>query len=327
MELLFSASYVQAQVLEREAGVEIGDVIKYGDFSAQWGSEKPGATPELDLLETNNTLSVTNTVLNVVGTNVTFQGETRYKNGSLATTEVCWVDVATGTGSGNLSFVPAGLGVGDRVHTLGELYAARINSTALRSYAGLMRQTNLMNLSDVSIDLESTRAVVSEFYWDKVTGVMVEQFWSYAAIDDQGYLTVASVEYKMVDNNIWIGEDVSDMIPPVAVAGSNSVVQADANVTFDGNGSYDDIGIARLVWNFGDGASSVGVQVFHVFGNAGVYDVTLTVEDGAGHTSSDVLVVTVEGVDSPPPVSGLLAFIMVVVLVVLVLAWFLLKRR
>lgn len=306
--------------------MKVGDVIKYGDFVAKWGSQNPTATPELDLLEINRTLSVTNTVLNVVGTNVTFRGETRYENGS-TTTEIGSVDVATGGGKGNLSFVSAGLWVGDRVYTLGELYAARINSTALRSYAGLMRQTNLLNLSDVTYDLETTRAVVSEFYWDKTSGIMVEQFWSYATVDDQGYLTVASIEYQMVDNSIWVGRSVDDTTPPVAVAGSVSVVKVGANVTFDGNGSYDDVGITRLTWDFGDGASSVGVRVFHVFDSAGTYNVVLTVEDGAGHISSDGLVVTVEGVDSPPAVSGLVAFGVVVVLVVLVLAWFLLKRR
>lgn len=326
MEFSFSTSSVQAQVVERRAGVELGDVIKYGDFSARWGSENAAATPELDLLEINNTLSVTNTVLNVVGTNVTFQGETRYKNGS-TTTEEGWVDVATGKGGGNLSFVSAGLGVGDRVYTLGELYLARVNSTALRSYAGLMRQTNLLNLSDVAYDVETTSAVVSEFYWDKTSGVMTEQFWSYATVDDQGYLTAASIGYRMVDNNIWLGENVDDATPPVAVAVSDSVVKVGANVTFDGNGSYDDVGITRLVWYFGDGASSVGVRVFHIFDSAGTYNVVLTVEDGAGHASNDVLVVTVESVDSPPTVSGLVAFGIVVVLVVLVLAWFLLKRR
>jgi hypothetical protein len=266
-------------------------------------------------------------VLNVVGTNVTFQGETRYKNGS-TTTEIASVDVATGVGKGNLSFVSAGLGIGDRIYTLGELYPARINSTALRSYAGLMRQTNLLNLSDVTYDLETTTAVVSEFYWDKTSGGMVEQFWSYATVDDQGYLTVASIEYKMVDNNIWFGENVNDTTPPVAVAGSDSVVKTGANVTFDGNGSYDDVGISRLAWDFGDGAPSVGVRVFHIFANAGTYNVTLTVEDGAGHSSTDVLVVTAEGENSPPPpVSGLVVFGVVILLLVLVLAWFLLRRR
>jgi len=307
--------------------VKAGDVVKYGDFLALWGSQNRSITVPLDLLDVNSTLWVTNTVLNVSGDVVTFEAETSYRNGSV-TSEIAKVDVATGVGSGNLSLVSANLAAADRVYTMGDMYATRINASSLRSYVGLMRETNLLNLTNVTFDLESTKALWNKFFWDKATGVMVEQLWSYAFVDIEGQLTEASVEYKMVDNNIWVGEHVQDLVPPVAVAGADLTVEVGANVTFDGGGSRDDVGITQLEWDFGDGSSGSGLQVFHVFSTAGVYNVTLTVEDGGSNSASDVLVVTVEqSPDSSSPLSGFVPFGIVVLLVVIVLVWFLLKRR
>jgi hypothetical protein len=56
-------------------------------------------------------------------------------------------------------------------------------------------------------------------------------------------------------------------------------------------------------WNFDDGSSRSGLQVFHVYDRPGVYNVTLTVKDLGGLSASDVLVVTVNEivVSGPSP--------------------------
>jgi PKD repeat protein len=154
---------------------------------------------------------------------------------------------------------------------------------------------------------------------------MVEQFWSFASIDQSGYLSEASVEYKMIDNNVWLGPDVPDTVAPVANAGADQVVDVGASVSFDGSASFDNVGIAEFNWDFGDGSRGSGVVTSHVYARSGVYDVTLTVKDGKGNVASDFVIVTVRDVPSfsvPGPVVGV-----VVLVVALFVVWLLFRRR
>jgi len=323
LSLTISATFVklaEAEPIQRKAGVKAGDFVKYGNFLALWDSINPGAQMPEQLTEHNNTLWTTNTVLNVSGTSVTYETKTHYRN-ETEKSIVAEVDVKTGMGRGNLSFVSADLVAGDRVYTIGDFSIARINSTLPRAYAGITRPTNLLNVTNIVVDLQE--AYWNEFFWDKTTGILVEQFWSYAAIDENGYLTQYSFEYTMVDNNIWF--NVPDDVPPIADAGSDQTVELGVAVTFDAGMSSDNIGIARFLWSFGDGASGNGMKVTHTYERAGVFNVTLTVEDAEGNSSVDAVIVTVkEGPSSQLPLwlTGITVF-----LVILAILWFLLRRK
>jgi len=64
--------------------------------------------------------------------------------------------------------------------------------------------------------------------------------------------------------------------------------------TFDGSMSYDPDGsIVEYLWDFGDGTSASGAIVEHTFTKRGTYDVTLTVRDDAGDTSSSHLLIVI----------------------------------
>jgi len=318
----FLMTSVGAAPLQRIPGVKAGDSVKYGDFLALWDTEYPVAATPQNFLEANRTLWVVDTVLDVSGSNVTFETLTHYRNGT-ETTRVSQVDVVTGSGSGNLSFVSAGLTVGDRIYASGELSDSRINATFQAEYAGITRETNLLNVTEIIY--EFVTSFWSEFFWDKTTGLLVEHFWSYAQIDEAGYLTAGSIQYKMIDNSIWIGEHVKDDVAPVAVAGPDLAVDYGANVSFDASNSRDNVGIARFVWDFGDGSTATGMKVWHVYSKGGVFNVTLTVEDGKHNVDVDFLLVTV---GEPASFWLLGPMIGVVVLVfVAVFLWFLFKRR
>jgi len=90
-----------------------------------------------------------------------------------------------------------------------------------------------------------------------------------------------------------------DTESPIANAGPNQTVIAGTVVAFDGSGSTDNVGITNYTWTFDDG----GTRVLYVaspvyrFNNVGAFGVTLTVEDAASHSGSDVVVITV----TPPP--------------------------
>ncbi|UCE45258.1 MAG: PKD domain-containing protein [Methanobacteriota archaeon] len=85
--------------------------------------------------------------------------------------------------------------------------------------------------------------------------------------------------------------------PPVADAGDAISADVGEEVTFDGSGSSDDSGvIVSYTWTFEyDGLDRElnGVSPSFVFDIAGEYVVTLTVEDAAGLTDTDEVVVTI----------------------------------
>lgn len=80
---------------------------------------------------------------------------------------------------------------------------------------------------------------------------------------------------------------------PIAEAGPNKTAIVGQIVEFDGSGSYDPDGdTLRYNWNFGDGKTATGKIVNHIYQQANIYSVTLTVDDGKV-TQSDSLTITV----------------------------------
>ncbi len=59
--------------------------------------------------------------------------------------------------------------------------------------------------------------------------------------------------------------------------------------------------IVQHLWNFGDGTIAQGATVFHSYAAPGTYQVTLTVTDNRGASSTAVQTITVLGTQPPPP--------------------------
>lgn len=91
--------------------------------------------------------------------------------------------------------------------------------------------------------------------------------------------------------------------PPVANTGPNLVCCANVESIFDGSASFDPDGDAlSYLWNFGDGKTTIGAQVTHIYKKRGKYRVILKVNDNSGtecSSSTDRLEVSV----SEEPVS------------------------
>ncbi len=312
---MFCSGSVVAEPLLR-VGVKAGDMVKYGNFRSLWGSESPSAVPPQILFNVNDTLFVVNTVLNVSEGIVSLESRTVYRNGT-EQVEVKTVDVMYGVSLGNLPLVAADLGVGDRVSLATELPAYRVNSTSLREYCGVLRPTNLLNVTQVYVD----SAFRVKLYWDKATGVLAEYSVHYTELTADDKLSLSLITYSMVDNNVWIG--VSDSVEPVADAGSDRIVDAGVAVVFDAGGSRDSVGITGILWDFGDGESATGLSVSHVYDAAGVFNVTLTVEDVGGNKGFDSVLVTVQ--EQATPIIIPVLVLLVVVLVGLT-GWLLVRR-
>jgi hypothetical protein len=99
----------------------------------------------------------------------------------------------------------------------------------------------------------------------------------------------------------WMVE-VLDVKKPVALAGTDKVVDQHQEVTLSSKGSYDNVAIAVHKWTFTDTTGNVvleGSQVSYVFREAGKYLVRLTVEDPSGNSATDTLEVTVNDITHP----------------------------
>jgi PKD repeat protein len=121
-----------------------------------------------------------------------------------------------------------------------------------------------------------------------------------------GTFTVSLVVEDMAGNT---GTDsftvlVRDITPPVAVAGDNRFVDQGDEVTFDGTGSSDNVGISSWSWVLARGTGSEafsGPTFSHVFDTVGTYVLTLQVFDGSGLSDTDELNVVV--MDTEPPLA------------------------
>jgi hypothetical protein len=134
------------------------------------------------------------------------------------------------------------------------------------------------------------------------------------------YVTVFSVEDfggKGAGNMTFITVDND---PPVANAGSDQTVAAGQLVLFDGSTSNDNVGVANYTWIIDNGGTPVtlwGPSPTFSFLTEGVYNVTLTVRDGAGHSSTDVMRITVSAAipEFPTVIIPISGVIMIIALV------------
>lgn len=308
-----------AAELSSHVGVKVGDMVKYGNFRSLWASESPSAVPPQILYDVNNTLSVVNTVLEVSNITVSFESRTIYRNGT-EQVGVKSVEVIYGSSLSNLPFVAADLKAGDRISLAEDFPPYRINSTSLREYCGVMRETNLLNITQVY----SRTAFRMKLYWDKATGLLMEYRVNYTELTEDDSLSLSLISYSMVDNNVWIG--VPDSVEPVAKAGSDRIADTGMPVIFDAGGSRDNVGITKVLWDFGDGESATDLSVSHVYDTAGIFNVTLTVEDGAGNKSLDYVLVTVQEQTKPVINPTLLLLVVVLVVLAVLTSWLLIRR-
>ncbi len=88
---------------------------------------------------------------------------------------------------------------------------------------------------------------------------------------------------------------------PIAIAVSNKSANVNELLLFDATKSYDPNGkITNYKWDFGDGTTKEGINVFHSFTKRGKYKVSLTVKDDTNlSNNSDTFEYTIE-INSPP---------------------------
>jgi PKD repeat protein len=99
---------------------------------------------------------------------------------------------------------------------------------------------------------------------------------------------------------------VSDNDPPTADAGPDQTVETGVQVTFNGTGSADNIGILNYTWNFTHNGTAItlyGAAPSFIFWENVNHTVTLIVQDGAGNTETDTVNILVLRETLSPPVA------------------------
>ncbi len=89
---------------------------------------------------------------------------------------------------------------------------------------------------------------------------------------------------------------VKDVTAPVAVPPGSVEIKVGQNVTFDGGGSSDNVGIVKYEWNYtmlDVPKTRPGKSIVVIFEAKGNYTITLTVEDAAGNSDSETFWVNV----------------------------------
>lgn len=99
------------------------------------------------------------------------------------------------------------------------------------------------------------------------------------------YIEKKEWKYKLLDKAVSIEKNNKAPFAKIKLSGDNRVGET---ITFDGSDSYDEDGyILRYEWEFGDGSTSKGKVVEHVYNEPGYYTIYLTVTDNKGKIGVD----------------------------------------
>jgi len=130
---------------------------------------------------------------------------------------------------------------------------------------------------------------ILKYFWDfgdgtNGTGVVA----THAYADDDIYvvtLTVTDDDGEIASTTAT--KTVLNRAPIALFTESSTMVLTGEVITFNASDSYDQDGfIVSYLWDFGDGSNASGVIVNHLYADDGVYNVTLTVTDDDGATTS-----------------------------------------
>ena len=133
---------------------------------------------------------------------------------------------------------------------------------------------------------------------------VIDQSYSSAAFNGQSTLgdwtlnvkDVAAEDTGTLNNWSVTFTGIGDVAPAAPTAGfefsANYLAVEFSDASTDVNGD-----ITNWSWDFGDDSSSTAQNPTHTYAETGSYDVTLTVTDAAGHTSSKAMTVAVSNVD------------------------------
>jgi hypothetical protein len=190
---MIGVTLVKAQAT---VGVSKGDEFKYITY-VNFNSDFLEAPPA-DAVETNQTQWVTVNVTDVSGSKISVHKVTQFKNGTQLI-EDGFCDVDTGeTNVAQVVFIGANLNIYDTINpSAAEPYY--VNATIFRDYSGGQRETNLLEFDETGeSDQVGTYTRMTQFYFDKTTGVLVELLYDFQYSGLRNTL-----HFILVSSNAW----------------------------------------------------------------------------------------------------------------------------
>jgi hypothetical protein len=200
--VVFSTAMVVTAVVaqQRIVGVNVDDWFKYGDITVNWSSNNPNATLPPGSEELNETEWMLLSVKNVSGTTITFQSTRHFKNGT-ERIESGYLDIDTGdTENMGGAAISANLEVNDTLYTGSTV---KINETVVRTYPDGVRETNHLNVTLEESLMQYYYRRTENFYWDKPTGIVVEQYVEEIEQTEE-YLTTYSASVRITESSVWV---------------------------------------------------------------------------------------------------------------------------
>ncbi|MDP8212956.1 MAG: PKD domain-containing protein [Candidatus Zapsychrus exili] len=130
-----------------------------------------------------------------------------------------------------------------------------------------------------------------EYYWSFGDGTVLRGGAKAVHTYEQGgdYRVTVIVDDKQGSNCSTATAKINIKIntPPVADAGPNTSCCVDKEASFDASASTDPDGDKlTYTWDFGDGTTEDGAITKHIYSKSGSYNVSVTVDDGAGTSCS-----------------------------------------
>lgn len=236
---LFSGiDYTLAQ--EYEVGVSVGQTAEYA-----W------------LVYGNKTIDyslypyqIEITVLEVSGKDVSFQMIAHYTNRSDSVTDFS-VNIETGENNGRAYFIAANLTEGDLIYTYGEQTSipkegATINETITMTYLGENIEVNHWN----GITAVHNSTTVSDVYWDKSTGRLLQLFARTETTEDDTYAWYC-IDVKIDGLTETFNAVVDDNEYPIMVESNSSITDFAFNksgkrISFNVNGAPETTGFCEV---------------------------------------------------------------------------------
>jgi len=124
--------------------------------------------------------------------------------------------------------IGANLNEGDPIYTAGDYSNWFINETITRLYPDSTREANHINMTyaynyTMPPDIDVDYFYSMNFYWDKATGIMVED--SFEVRNQTGeYLTTWLMAFKITESNVWVIPEFSTWLAWLAAVGTATIV-------------------------------------------------------------------------------------------------------
>jgi len=182
-------------------------------------------------------------------------------------------------------------------HSFGRGALIRLVPTGIRlpptdlAPAFAMTPSNPAQGQTVLFDAQDSKGTIAQYRWDFGDGGTSQGITASHAFSDVGTyfvrLTLVDPNGRVssISRSIAVGQSTA---PAADFSFSPANPQPNDDVRFNASGSTATAGrrIVSYTWDFGDGASGSGVQVTRRYTQARTYNVTLTVTDDIGRTST-----------------------------------------